>query len=142
MLEKKGAERTLSLIKNDISGDSVLVAEVIMTYIDGGARMLAMKQFVMTEEIFDLFYGEHKGRDYYEPMKKRYVGGLFFAFIWQGTGVIQFIREKNGKTDPAKAAPGTIRNRYGSRDPAKVHENCVHSSDSPEGFRREVDIIF
>jgi nucleoside-diphosphate kinase len=136
-------QRSLSLVKPDVSLDGKKVADIVMRYTYRGLRMANFKVFTMTKEQFELFYGEHRGKPFYERLEAFSLSGPMIAFIWEGNGSIEEVRKINGATNPAKALEGTIREKYGNKlDPEKMHENVVHGSDSPKSAEYEINVIF
>jgi nucleoside-diphosphate kinase len=96
----------------------------------------------MDEAMFNDFYCEHKGKPFYETLKKFSLSGPMIYCIWSGENAVERVRRLNGDTDPVKAALGTIRYDYGNREPGKMHENAVHGSATYKDAEREIKIIF
>lgn len=93
----------------------------------------------MTTEMAENFYYEHQGRDYFPGLVKAMTGTVI-ALLLEGEGAIIKVREVNGATDPRKAAPDSLRAKYGVMEYGP--NNAVHGSDSSENVERETRIMF
>jgi len=98
----------------------------------------------MDEKLFKAFYGEHKGKPFYDVLKSFSTSGWMYGFLWQldGEGAVELVRRINGATDPAKARIGTIRHIFGDNMPGFMHRNAVHGSDSAKAAEKEELLIF
>jgi nucleoside-diphosphate kinase len=117
-----------------------VVTDIIGTYLSNGLELLRIKYFVMDSAIFEKIYGAHSEKSYFWKLRQFYCFSPFIALELSGVNAVEKVRELNGKTDPAKAAEGTIRRKYGtgSNDPT----NAVHSSDSVQRALEEIEIIW
>ncbi|WP_373019011.1 nucleoside-diphosphate kinase [Thiomicrorhabdus sp.] len=130
-------QRTFSIIKPD-AVERNLIGTILQRFEQGGLRVIASKMLRLTREQAEGFYAEHKGREFYEPLIEYMISAPSVVQVLEGENAILKNREIMGVTDPAKAAPGTIR-----ADFAKcVRENSVHGSDSVESAAREIGYFF
>jgi nucleoside-diphosphate kinase len=120
-------EKTLSIIKPDATGRN-LIGEILRRFEAAGLTITAAKLLRLTPEKAQAFYAVHKERPFFAGLCTYMSSGPIFVSVLQGENAILKNREIMGATDPAKAAPGTIRKDCG-RD---VEQNAVHGSDSPE----------
>ena len=130
-------EKTLSIIKPDATGRN-LIGEILRRYEAAGLRIAAGKLLRLTPERAQAFYAVHKERPFFAGLCVYMSSGPIFVSVLQGENAILKNREIMGATDPAKAAPGTIRKDCG-RD---VEQNAVHGSDSPETAASEIAFFF
>ena len=119
-------KRTLSIIKPDATGRN-LIGEILRRFEAAGLKIAAGKLLRMTPEKAQAFYAVHKERPFYASLCAYMSSGPIFVSVLQGENAIVKNREIMGATDPAKAAPGTIRKDCGK----DVEQNAVHGSDSP-----------
>ncbi|MBO1927732.1 nucleoside-diphosphate kinase [Thiomicrorhabdus sp. 6S2-11] len=133
----KNVERTFSIIKPDaVKRD--LIGEILKRLESNGLSVVASKMLRLTREQAEGFYAEHKGRDFYEPLVEYMISAPIVVQVLEGENAIAKNREVMGVTDPAKAAPGTIRADFA----LSVRENSAHGSDSPESAAREIAYFF
>jgi nucleoside-diphosphate kinase len=130
-------EKTLSIIKPDATGRN-LIGEILRRFEAAGLRIAAGKLLRLTPEKAQAFYAVHKERPFFAGLCTYMSSGPIFVSVLQGENAILKNREIMGATDPAKAAPGTIRKDCG-RD---VEQNAVHGSDSPETAAGEIAFFF
>lgn len=130
-------ERTLSIIKPDAVSRG-LIGEIVKRFESAGLKIAAGKLLRLTPERAQAFYAVHKERPFYASLCAYMSSGPIFVAILEGEGAIMRNREIMGATDPAKAAPGTIRCDCG-RD---VEQNAVHGSDGPETAANEIAFFF
>lgn len=130
-------ERTFVMIKPD-GVQRGLVGEIIRRYEQKGFKIVAMKLMQVTRELAEKHYAEHKGKPFFEGLVSYITSGPVVAMVLEGKGVIAAVRAMNGATNPAQAAPGTIRGDLA----IEVGRNVVHGSDSPESAEREIAIYF
>ena len=130
-------DRTLVLIKPDGVARG-LVGEVLARIERKGFVLVAGELRTLDAETARTHYGEHEGKPFFEPLVEFITSGPLFAAVIEGREVIPSWRSMMGATDPAKAAPGTIR-----ADLATTTErNVTHGSDSPESAAREIALFF
>ena len=130
-------ERTLCIIKPDATARH-LEDEINKMIMDAGFRIVASKRLQATREQFERFYAEHKGKPFYEGLLEFMTSGPIVVQVLERDDAIQGWRVLMGKTDPAEAAEGTVRQKYAE---SKGH-NSVHGSDSPESAAREIGLWF
>ncbi|HOP69061.1 MAG: nucleoside-diphosphate kinase [Dethiobacteria bacterium] len=133
----KTRERTFIMIKPD-GVQRGLVGEVISRLERKGLKLTAMKMMVISEELAAQHYGEHKGKDFYDSLVSYITSGPVVAMVWEGDRAVTLSRIIIGATDPAKAAPGTIRGDLA----ISVGNNLVHGSDSLASAEREIKLFF
>ena len=130
-------ERTLAIIKPNAVRKGV-VGRIISMWEDAGFRIVAIKKAKLTKKQAEGFYAEHKGKFFFDSLVEFITSGDIYLLVLEGENVIARNREIMGATDPAKAAPGTIRKLFGD----SITENAVHGSDSPESAKREISYFF
>ncbi len=130
-------ERTLSIIKPDAVKKNV-IGEIISRFEKNGLRIAAMKKIRMTKEEAKGFYIVHKDRPFYDSLTDFMSEGPIVVMVLEGENAIAKNREIMGATNPANAAPGTIRKDFAEN----VERNAVHGSDSPETAVFEIGYFF
>jgi len=130
-------EKTLSIIKPDAVGRN-LIGEILRRFEGAGLRIAAGKLLKLTPERAQRFYAVHKERPFFTGLCAYMSSGPIFVAVLEGENAILKNREIMGATDPAKAAPGTIRKDWGH----DVEQNAVHGSDSPETAASEISFFF
>jgi len=130
-------DQTFFMIKPD-GVKRKLVGEILVKLEKKGLNIVAMKMLQMTEEMAELHYQEHKGRKFYKELIRFITSGPVVAMVLEGEGIVEVIRNIAGKTDPKEAGCGTIRGEYAYC----ISENVVHTSDSIESAKREIDVFF
>lgn len=118
--------------------ERALVGEVIRRIEAKGYRIVSMKQMQISPELAERHYGEHKGKPFYEDLVSFITRGPVVAMVVEGENAIAEWRKMMGTTNPADAAPGTIRGDFASN----IEENVVHGSDAPATAEREIGIFF
>jgi nucleoside-diphosphate kinase len=130
-------ERTLSIIKPDAVSRG-LIGEILKRFEATGLKIAAGKLLWLAPERAQAFYAVHKERPFYASLCVYMSSGPIFVSILEAEGAITKNREIMGATDPAKAAPGTIRRDCGK----DVEQNAVHGSDGPETAASEIAFFF
>lgn len=130
-------EQTFAIIKPN-AVRSALTGEILRRYETARFRLLAMKMVHPTLEKVAGFYAEHEGRPFFSGLCEFMSSGPIVVLALEGEDAIAGVRALNGATDPAKAAPGTIRHAFGPT----MGSNVVHSSDSTESAAREISYWF
>ena len=130
-------ERTFSIIKPDATARNLTGA--INAMIEGeGLRIIAQRRTRITREQAEAFYAVHRERPFFRELVEFMTSGPVVVQVLEGENAIARYREIMGATDPAKAAPGTIR-----KDHAKsLGENSVHGSDAPDTAQKEIVQFF
>jgi nucleoside-diphosphate kinase len=130
-------EETLVLVK----GDGVrrrLVGEIIRRIEGKGLDIRDLQLMDLSRELAEEHYAEHRDKPFFEELVEFITSTPVVAMRVRGEGAIKVMRNLMGATNPADAAPGTIRGDLALSLP----ENLVHGSDSPESARRELDLFF
>jgi nucleoside-diphosphate kinase len=130
-------EETLVLVK----GDGVrrrLVGEIIRRIESKGLDILALQLMDVSRELAEEHYAEHSGKPFFEELVEFITSTPVVAMRVRGEGAIKVMRNLMGATNPAEAAPGTIRGDLALSLP----DNLVHGSDSPESAGRELELFF
>ena len=130
-------EKTLSIIKPDAVGRN-LIGEILRRFEAAGLRIAAGKLLRLTPQRAQAFYAIHKERPFFSSLCAYMSSGPIFVSVLEGENAILKNREIMGATDPAKAAPGTIRKDWGN----DVEQNAVHGSDGPETAASEIAFFF
>jgi nucleoside-diphosphate kinase len=130
-------ERTLSIIKPDAVAKGA-VGAILATYEKAGLRPIAIKMIQLTEQQARGFYAVHKARPFYGSLVQFMTSGPVVVSVLEGEQAIARHRELMGATDPAKAAPGTVRAQWAS----DIERNAVHGSDAPETAKLEIAYFF
>jgi nucleoside-diphosphate kinase len=130
-------ERTLSIVKPDAVGRG-LIGEVLKRFESAGLTIVAAKLVHLTPERARAFYAVHKERPFFASLCAYMSSGPIFVSVLEGEAAIARNREIMGATDPAKAAPGTIRKDWGK----DVEQNAVHGSDGPDTAAMEIAFFF
>ena len=130
-------ERSLVLVKPDAMERGL--AGVIIGRLQGaGLKLAALKMLQMDKALAEKHYAVHKEKPFFKDLVEYIISKPIVAAVFEGDGAIEQIRKLMGATDPAKAAPGTIRKDYG----LSLQENTIHGSDSPENAEIEIGNIF
>ena len=130
-------ERTLSIVKPDAVGRG-LIGEVLKRFESAGLKIVAAKLVHLKPERARDFYAVHKERPFFASLCAYMSSGPIFVSVLEGEGSIARNREIMGATDPAKAAPGTIRKDWGK----DVEQNAVHGSDGADTAATEIAFFF
>ena len=130
-------ERTLALIKPDAVGRG-LTGEILSRIHKAGFAIVAIKSMRLTKEEAGGFYAVHKARPFFGELTDFMSSGKIVALVLEGEGAIARWRDTMGATDPAKAAPGTIRRDLGT----SIGNNCTHGSDAPDTAAFEIGYFF
>lgn len=113
--------------------------KILNQIIEAGFKITALKQLQLMRKEAESFYEIHKDRPFYTALVEYMISGpIVAAMLRKGTQAVAEFRELIGTTDPAMAAPGTIRRIYGTN----VTKNAIHGSDSDENALRECRFFF
>jgi nucleoside-diphosphate kinase len=117
-----------------------LIGEIIARFEDRGLKLVGAKALQLDEERATTHYSEHEGKPFFEGLIEFITSGPVFAMVWEGKDATRQVRRMVGATDPAEAAPGTIRGDYG----LDLGRNVIHASDhEDEGANeREIAVFF
>jgi len=130
-------ERTLSIVKPDAVGRK-LIGEILRRFESAGLKIAAGKLLRLTPERAQAFYAVHKERPFFASLCDYMSSGPIFVSVLEGEAAVAKNREIMGATDPAKAAPGTIRKDCGK----DVEQNAVHGSDGADTAAAEIAFFF
>ena len=130
-------ERTFSIIKPDATRRN-LTGKIIAKFEEAGLRVVASKRIHMTRAQAEGFYAVHKDRPFFGELVELMISEPVVVQVLEGENAILKNREVMGATNPANAAPGTIRKEFA----LSVGENSVHGSDAPETAAEEIKFFF
>ena len=133
------SERTFVMVKPD-GVQRGLVGEVISRLEERGLKLVAAKFVQIDRDLAEQHYGEHEGKPFFEGLVEFITSGPAMAMVWEGGDATRQVRRMMGATDPADAAPGTIRGDLG----LDLGRNVIHGSDheDPGANEREIDLFF
>lgn len=130
-------ERTFSIVKPDAVANNQ-IGRIYQRFEDAGLRIVASRMLHMTRQQAEEFYRVHQERPFYGELVEFMTSGPVIVQVLEGEDAIAKNREVMGATNPADAAPGTLRADFA----ANVQENAVHGSDSPETAQQEIAFFF
>jgi nucleoside-diphosphate kinase len=130
-------ERTLAIIKPDAVGRG-LTGEIIRRIHAAKFQILAIKSLRLTRAEAQGFYAVHRERPFFKDLTEFMSSGKVVAMVLEADNAITKWRDIMGATDPAKAAPGTIRKDLGT----SIQNNCTHGSDAPQTAAFEIAYFF
>ena len=130
-------ERTFSIIKPDAVAKNV-IGEVVSRFEKNGLRIIASKMLQLTKEQAEGFYAVHKERPFFNDLVSFMISGPVVVQVLEGENAVLQNRELMGATNPAEAAPGTIRADFAE----SIDENAVHGSDALETAKQEIAYFF
>ena len=130
-------ERTLSIIKPDATRRN-LTGEIVARFEKAGLRVVAQRRTLLSTGQAEAFYNVHKARPFFRGLVEFMTSGPVVVQVLEGENAIAKNREVMGATDPAKAAPGTIRKDFAE----SIEANSVHGSDAPETAANEIRFFF
>jgi nucleoside-diphosphate kinase len=130
-------ERTFSIIKPDATTRN-LTGAINAVIERAGLRIVAQRRLRITREQAETFYAVHRQRPFFRELVEFMSSGPVVVQVLEGENAIAKYREIMGATDPAQAAPGTIRKLHAR----SISENSVHGSDAPETAQREIAQFF
>ena len=129
--------RTLFIVKPD-AVERNLIGRILAHVEEAGFRMIGGRYTLLSREQAEIFYDEHKERPFFGDLVSYMVSGPVFLTALEGEGGPLRLREVVGATDPAQAAEGTVRKRFG----LDKGRNSVHASDSEASAERETKFFF
>ena len=130
-------ERTFSIVKPDAVAKNV-IGEIYSRFEKNGLTIVASKMLHLSREQAEGFYGEHKGRPFFEALVEFMTSGPVMVQVLEGEGAVLKNRELMGATNPKEADAGTIRADFAE----SIDANAVHGSDAPESAAREIAFFF
>lgn len=130
-------ERTFSIIKPDATRRN-LTGKIIAKLEDAGLRVIAQKRAFLTRAQAEGFYAVHKERPFFNDLCTFMTSGPVVLQVLEGENAVLKNRDVMGATNPANAAPGTIRKEFAE----SIEANSVHGSDSLENAAIEISYFF
>ena len=130
-------ERTLVLIKPDAMRRA-LAGEILARFERRGLEIVDAKLLTVDRALAEEHYAEHAEKEFFGGLVEFITSAPTLALVLEGEGAIAVARATMGATNPAEAAPGTIRGDLALSMP----DNLVHGSDSPESAAREIALWF
>ena len=130
-------QRTLSIIKPDATNRN-LTGKINAKFEDAGLRIVAQKRIQLSPAQAGQFYVVHKDRPFYGELCGFMASAPVVVQVLEGEGAVAKNREVMGATNPADAAPGTVRAEFAQ----SMGENSVHGSDAPETAAEEIAYFF
>ncbi|CAN5263211.1 nucleoside-diphosphate kinase [soil metagenome] len=130
-------ERTLSIIKPDGVAKNI-IGDINRRFESAGLSIVAARMTQLDTGEAERFYEVHKERPFYRDLVRYMTSGTVLVQVLEGENAIAVNREIMGATDPADAAPGTIRADHAE----SIERNVVHGSDAADTARREVSFFF
>ncbi|GEN33695.1 MULTISPECIES: nucleoside-diphosphate kinase [Aneurinibacillus] len=130
-------QRTFIMAKPDAVQRN-LIGEIMQRFERKGFHLIGAKLMNVPRELAEEHYAEHKEKPFFGELVDFITSGAVFAMVWEGENVIATARNMMGKTNPAEAAPGTIRGDFG----ISMGMNIIHGSDAPETAEREIALWF
>jgi nucleoside-diphosphate kinase len=130
-------ERTLAIIKPDAVSRG-LAGEILSRIHKAGFQIVAVKSVRLSKAEAEGFYAVHRERPFFKDLTEFMSSGKAIVMVLEAQNAIALWRDTMGATDPAKAAPGTIRREFGT----SIQNNCTHGSDAPETAVFEVSYFF
>jgi nucleoside-diphosphate kinase len=134
---RMSVERTFSIIKPDATARNITGAINAMLE-QAGLRIIAQKKVRISRDQAESFYAVHRQRPFFRELVEFMISGPVVVQVLEGENAIARYRDIMGATDPAKAAPGTIRKIHAK----SIGENSVHGSDAPETAAVEIAQFF
>jgi nucleoside-diphosphate kinase len=130
-------ERTLSIIKPD-GLQKGIIGKVISKFEEKGLKPVAIRLQHLSQAQAEGFYAVHKARPFFKDLVSFMISGPVVLMVLEGENAVAANREIMGATNPANAAPGTIRKEFAT----SIDQNTVHGSDSLENAKIEVAYFF
>jgi len=130
-------ERTFSIIKPNAVKKNV-IGEILSRFEKNGLKVIASRMIHMSRKEAEGFYSVHKGKPFFDDLVSFMISGPVVVQVLEGEDAILKNREIMGATNPANAAPGTIRADFADG----FTENAVHGSDAPETAKQEISYFF
>lgn len=130
-------QRTFSIIKPDATKRN-LTGKIAAKFEEAGLRIIASKRIHMTRAQAEAFYGVHKARPFFNDLCSFMISGPVVVQVLEGENAVAKNRDIMGATNPANAAPGTIRKEFAE----SIEANSVHGSDSEENAAIEIAYFF
>lgn len=132
-----GIERTLAIIKPDAM-EAGHAGDIIRIFEAHHFKIIAARLANLSKQEAEGFYAVHRGKGFFASLTAFMSSGPALVMVLEGEDIIARLREVMGATNPAHAAPGTIRKLYATN----VERNAVHGSDAPETAAFEIAYFF
>jgi len=130
-------QRTLIIVKPD-AVERNLIGRVLTKFEEKGLKIVAARFLHLKREEAEKFYSVHKERPFFKSLCDYMVSGPCMPTVFEGENAVARGREIMGATDPAEAAPGTVRKDFAE----SKERNSSHGSDSPENAAQEIKFFF
>lgn len=130
-------ERTFSIIKPD-AVEAKQTGAILQMILDSGLAVKGMKMIQLTRTQAEGFYGVHRERPFFKDLVEYMISGPVVVSCLEGENAIARYRDLMGATNPANAAEGTIRKKFGK----SIEANACHGSDGPDTAKEEVAFFF
>jgi len=130
-------ERSLVLVKPDAM-ERELAGAIIARIQQAGLKLKGLKMLRLDRPLAERHYAVHKAKAFFNDLIDFITSTPIVAAAFEGENAVERVRNLMGATDPAKAAPGTIRKDFG----LDVQRNSTHASDSPENAEKEIALFF
>ena len=130
-------ERTLTIIKPDAVGAGH-IGDILKIFEANRLKIVAARMVKLSKKEAEGFYAVHRGKGFFESLTTFMSSGRALVMVLEGENAIARLRELMGATNPANAAPGTIRELYA----VSIESNAVHGSDAPETAAYEMGYFF
>ena len=132
-----GIEQTLTIIKPDAM-EAGHMGDIIKVFEANQFKIVAARLVNLSKQEAEGFYAVHRGKGFFQSVTSFMSSGRALVMVLEGDNVIARLREVMGATNPANAAPGTIRELYGTN----IERNAVHGSDARETAAFEIAYFF
>ncbi|WP_274649663.1 nucleoside-diphosphate kinase [Paenibacillus humicola] len=130
-------EKTFVMVKPD-GVERGLVGAIIARFELKGLKLRRAELMTISQPMAETHYGEHRDKPFFGELVDFITRGPVVAMMWEGPAAVSIARTLIGKTNPAEAAPGTIRGDFA----CEVESNIIHGSDSAESAARELQLFF
>ena len=131
------SERTFVFLKPE-SIMRGLIGEIVSRFERKGLLLIGAKLIQLTTDQARTLYQVHSGKPFFQELVSHVTSAPVFVMVWQGPNAVTIARNLIGATNPANAAPGTVRGDFA----LNVTPNAIHGSDSTENAKRELSIFF
>jgi nucleoside-diphosphate kinase len=136
-MPEQAMERTLILIKPDAVQRGL--AGAIISRLEGrGLKITALKMLQIDQALAKRLYAVHQGRPFFPGLVNFITSSPVIAAVFEGPRAVEVARRTMGETDPAQAAPGSIRGDFG----LEIGRNVIHGSDSVASAEQEITLFF
>ena len=130
-------ERSLIILKPD-AVQRGLIGPILTRLEQRGLKLAGLKLMRIDEQLARRHYAVHEGKPFFDGLVEYIISGPVVVAVVAGKNVIGIVRSTVGATNPAQAAPGTIRGDFA----VEIGRNLIHASDSPENGEKEVALFF